>query len=223
MSFTDVFRYAAGQTDLYAYPASSSYALSSTPWLANRVLATELVAGLYSVVCDETKSVNWSIFDGSAVPATHDDAIRAVVFEADSTEDILTILQSGSATVRTPVASNGRLTGPIIIGDSYLNAKARAFTWLITPVSGVSVGDVTCKFGATSSKCSDESFIVDGTVEAVVIDTVTYWKLIAELDPEDTEGLPEDKYRWSAALVYADGSQETRYYGDEWLKIAATR
>jgi len=125
--------------------------------------------------------------------------------------------------VSNPVLSNGKLSGPIMIGDSYLNSKARAFTWLITPVSGVSVGTVTCKFGAASSKCVDNSFIVDGTVEAVEIDTVTYWKLIAELDPEDTEGLPEDKYRWSVALVYADGSQETRYYGDEWLKKAATR
>ena len=122
-----------------------------------------------------------------------------------------------------PVLSNGKLSGPIIIGDSYQNENARAFTWLISPVSGVSVGTVTCKFGAIAGGCADKQFIVDGTVEAVTVDAVAKWKLIAELDTEDTANLPEDKYRWSVALVYSDGSQETRYYGDEWLKIAATR
>ena len=67
-----------------------------------------------------------------------------------------------------PVLSNGKLSGPIIIGDSYQNENARAFTWLITPVSGVSVGTVTCKFGAIAGSCADKQFIVDGTVEAAV-------------------------------------------------------
>lgn len=225
MSFTKVFRYTAGQTDLYAYPGSASYALSSVPWLANRVLATELIAGLYSVTCDETKSEEWSVFDGTAVPADHDAAIVGLSFsETDSNlSTILTLLESGIAVTRTPVATNGKLTGPIIIGDSYQSENARAFSWLINPVSGVNVATVSCKFGAISGGCSDKQFIVSGTVEAVTVDAVAKWKLVAELAPEDTEDLPEDKYRWSVALVYSDGTQETRYYGDEWLKKAATR
>lgn len=135
----------------------------------------------------------------------------------------MSLIQSGDAVTRTPVAANGRLTGPIIIGDSYQSENSRAFSWLINPVSGVNVATVSCKFGAIAGSCADKQFIVTGTVEAVTVDGVPKWRLIAEPDPEDTANLPEDKYRWSVALVYADGSQETRYYGDEWLKIAATR
>lgn len=82
MSFTETFTYTAGQTDLYAYPASGSYALSSTPWNDNRVLATELVAGYYTVTMDEAKSAVWSVFDGATVPTTHDDAIVTIRYEA---------------------------------------------------------------------------------------------------------------------------------------------
>lgn len=122
-----------------------------------------------------------------------------------------------------PVLSNGKLSDAIIIGDSYLSANARAFTWLIDPVSGVNVATVTCKFGAIANGCAEKQFIVDGTVEAVTVDGDPKWKLIAEVNTDDTADLPEDKYRWSVALVYSDGTQETRYYGDEWLKKAATR
>ncbi len=79
--FTEVFAYIPGRT-LYAYPASASYALSSTPWTANRVLASEIVAGLYSVTMDEGLSEDWSVFDGAAVPASHDAAVFSIQFES---------------------------------------------------------------------------------------------------------------------------------------------
>lgn len=82
MAFTETFTYTAGQTDLYAYPASASYALSSTPWTTHRVLCTEVIAGYYSATMDESKGAVWSVFDGSAVPTTHDDAIATIRYES---------------------------------------------------------------------------------------------------------------------------------------------
>lgn len=78
--FTETFTYEASQTDLYAYPASGSHPFAD--WATHRVLASEVAPGLYSVTMDESKSPNWSVFDGSAQPTSHDDAIVSIRYEA---------------------------------------------------------------------------------------------------------------------------------------------
>jgi hypothetical protein len=72
----NLFIYSAGQTDLYAFPASNAYPFSG--WSTHRVLCTELQPGLYQANIDVNKSTLWSVFDGAAQPTTHDDAIQTL-------------------------------------------------------------------------------------------------------------------------------------------------
>lgn len=78
-------------------------------------------------------------------------------------------------------------------------------------------------FGAKSKKCPDNyAFLASGTVSLVTIDTVGYWKMKVELQSADTVNLIEDVYNWTASLVYSDGKQETKFYGEEWLRKSLT-
>ncbi len=73
MPFTELFVETPGQTNLYAFPASASYALST--WATHRVLALEVQTGLYSATCDDAKSTKWLVFVGATQPANMNEAI----------------------------------------------------------------------------------------------------------------------------------------------------
>lgn len=165
----------------------------------------------------------YAIFEGTSQPTDWYQAVSIISVGGSEISSVLAILQSGSAISRSPVATNGKLSGPIFIGDAYLDSHGRAFSWLVSPVAGVSVGTVTCKFGGKSKKCPDNySFLASGTVSLVTIDSVDYWKMKVDLQSSDTVNLIEDVYNWTASLVYSDGKQETKFYGEEWLRKSLT-
>lgn len=215
-------------TTVYHIGSQAGVAVSAMPipgdlanW-ATRTQFTESASPNQGLFSASLADGLYAIFEGASQPANWYQAV-SIVPVGTGTEAILAILQSGSAVSRSPVATNGKLSGPIFIGDAYLDSHGRAFSWLVSPVAGISIGTVTCKFGAKSKKCPDSySFLANGTVSLVTIDTVDYWKMKVDLQSTDTVNLIEDVYNWTASLVYSDGKQETKFYGEEWLRKSLT-
>lgn len=103
------------------------------------------------------------------------------------------------------VSPTGEISGPIIIGDDYLDEHSRAFEWTVTALSGVDVGDAQFWFGGENS--AGDSWLVQGTVTDAGGGN---WTVKAELQRTDTANLPEGKYEYSAELRDGSGNQVTR-------------
>ena len=108
-------------------------------------------------------------------------------------------------TVSQPVASNGQITSPIVIGDDYLATHGRAFEWTIASQTGVTAASASCKFGV--KHCDKGSFIVDGTVTDNLDDT---WTLSFDVTKTDTSSMAEGDYEWSVELLDSSGNEITR-------------
>ena len=68
----------------------------------------------------------------------------AVLYAVKSKTDLIT---SGNVQTALPVTAAGQIASPLVIGDDYLNANGRAFSWTVALPTGYSVGSSTCKFG----------------------------------------------------------------------------
>jgi hypothetical protein len=132
--------------------------------------------------------------------ATPEDPTTGIL---DTIRDKTALITSGSVQTSLPVTSAGQITGPLYIGDDYLNANGRAFSWTISPRSGVTVGTATCLFGGSYLS---SSWLVTGTV---IDNGNNTWTLRFELPRTVTESLVAGFYAWSVELRNAAGTEIT--------------
>lgn len=126
----------------------------------------------------------------------------------DTIRDKTNLITSGSVSTALPVTSQGQLTGPLYIGDDYLNANGRAFAWTVALPTGYVAGTSTCKFGmAYEDDSGSYSFSVTGTVIDAGSGNVT---LRFDVPKATTSTLAAGWYRWSVEHTAADGTEITR-------------
>ena len=115
---------------------------------------------------------------------------------------------TGRVTVVNPVDNTGKVTGAIVIGDDYLAANSRAFSWTIPAISGVTAATATPWFGGKLD--NDNAWLVDGTL---TVDG-SNWVLSFDLAKEDTLNLESGYYAWSVEVKSATGVEITRVRSD---------
>lgn len=137
-------------------------------------------------------------YNGTTVVAGTDVVVSGdSVTEVDKPSEILSKLAGGSVTWTAPVTAAGTIDQPIVIGDDYFASSSRALDWYVDP--GVfPVANATCFFGGKSP--SKPGWKVQGTVSAVVVDSVPKWRLRFELANTDTGALQPATYEWSVEL-----------------------
>jgi hypothetical protein len=127
----------------------------------------------------------------------------------DEIRDKTALIQAGgTVNVSTPVTASGQLASPLIIGDDYLNANGRAFSWTVALPSGFVAATATCKFGMRYE--DDEgvnSFIQSGTVIDAGSGNVT---LRFDVAKAVTGLLRPGWYDWSVEIASASGTEITR-------------
>jgi hypothetical protein len=107
----------------------------------------------------------------------------------------------GTAQAQLNLASTaGQLTGPIIIGDDYKTANARAIVVTFPSTFEVSA----CKLGFYRD--ADNSVIVSGTAGALTDGEV---ELTYQIDRTETEDLKEGLYKFSAEVIDGAGNEVT--------------
>ena len=118
------------------------------------------------------------------------------------------IQAGGTVTVSTPVTESGQLASPLIIGDDYLNANGRAFSWTVPLPSGFVAATATCKFGMRYEDDQGiNSFIQSGTVIDAGSGNVT---LRFDVAKSVTGLLRPGWYDWSVEIASASGTEITR-------------
>lgn len=112
---------------------------------------------------------------------------------------------SGSVTASSPVSPTGTINGPIIIGDDYLAANSRQFSWEVAAVTGLSAATAVCSFGGTRN---GTGWLVTGTVTDLGSGT---WRLAFDLPRASTSALDPGYYAWSVEVKGpTDGAEVTR-------------
>ena len=118
------------------------------------------------------------------------------------------IQAGGTVNVSTPVTASGQLASPLIIGDDYLNANGRAFSWTVALPSGFVAATATCKFGMRYEDDQGvNSFIQSGTVIDAGSGNVT---LRFDVAKAVTGLLRPGWYDWSVEIASASGTEITR-------------
>lgn len=122
----------------------------------------------------------------------------AVLYAVKSKTDLIT---SGNVQTALPVTAAGQIASPLVIGDDYLNANGRAFSWTVALPTGYSVGSSTCKFGMRYEDSQGvNSFIVSGTVIDAGGGNVS---LRFDVPRTTTETLRPGWYDWSVEIASA--------------------
>jgi len=122
----------------------------------------------------------------------------AVLYAVKSKTDLIT---SGNVQTALPVTAAGQIASPLVIGDDYLNANGRAFSWTVALPTGYTVGSSTCKFGMRYEDSQGvNSFIVSGTAIDAGGGNVT---LRFDVPRATTETLRPGWYDWSVEIASA--------------------
>ncbi len=203
-SITAYYTHAATGSTLYAFPVGQSLA----NWTTLRVALTEAAApNLYRYSGTlSTTYPQWVVFSGASQPSGWDQAVSGVI---DLTQIDILAGVSANVTVEVvqPVATNGQLLSPIVIGDDYLASNNRAFVWTIDEITGYSAGTAACYFGL---EYGSNSVVVDGDVTDNGDGT---WDLSFDVARTDTENLPEGPYAWSVEVRSASNVEITSIRG----------
>lgn len=126
----------------------------------------------------------------------------------DAIKDKTDLITSGSVQTSLPVTASGQITGPLFIGDDYLNANGRAFAWTVALPTGYVLGTSTCRLGMEyMDESGSYSFVVTGTVIDAGSGNVT---LRFDVPRATTETLAPGWYRWSVEHRDAAGVEITR-------------
>lgn len=126
----------------------------------------------------------------------------------DAIKDKTDLITSGSVQTSLPVTASGQITGPLFIGDDYLNANGRAFAWTVALPTGYVLGTSTCRLGMQyMDESGSYSFVVTGTVIDAGGGNVT---LRFDVPRATTETLAPGWYRWSVEHRDASGVEITR-------------
>ena len=126
----------------------------------------------------------------------------------DEIRDKTALITSGTVNTALPVTASGQITSPLVIGDDYLAANGRAFSWTVSLPTGFVAATASCKFGM---RFEDEqgvnSFISTGTVTDAGSGNVT---LSFDVAKTVTGTLRPGWYDWSVEIVSASGTEITR-------------
>jgi hypothetical protein len=126
----------------------------------------------------------------------------------DEIRDKTALITSGTVQTALPVTASGQITSPLVIGDDYLAANGRAFSWTVALPPGFVAATASCKFGM---RFEDEqgvnSFVSTGTVTDVGSGNVT---LSFDVAKTVTGTLRPGWYDWSVEIVSASGVEVTR-------------
>jgi len=126
----------------------------------------------------------------------------------DEIRDKTALITSGTVQTALPVTSSGQITSPLVIGDDYLAANGRAFSWTVALPPGFVAATASCRFGM---RFEDEqgvnSFIATGTVTDAGSGNVT---LSFDVAKTVTGDLRPGWYDWSVEIVSASGVEVTR-------------
>lgn len=114
------------------------------------------------------------------------------------------LIGTGAINGSSPVSDTGVIS-PIVIGDDYLAANGRAFTWTVDKPSGFSLTNAMASFGASNDDA--EGWLVTGTITDNGDDTLL---LSFDLEKDDTAGLNPTLYRWSVEIADATGVEITQ-------------
>lgn len=133
--------------------------------------------------------------------ATEDPSSRLARIESKTS-----LLGSASVSVLAMVTPEGEISGPIVIGDDYLEVNGRSFEWTVPAVPGMVVGDVDFYFGG-KPVYGGSGWLVQGEVSDAGGGN---WLLSADLPRTATNNLSEGQYRWSGEIRDAAGNEVTR-------------
>ena len=126
----------------------------------------------------------------------------------DAIKDNTDLITSGTVQTSLPVTSSGQITSPLVIGDDYLAANGRAFSWTFALPTGFVAATASCRFGM---RFEDEqgvnSFVATGTVTDAGSGNVT---LSFDVAKTVTGTLRPGWYDWSVEIVSASGVEVTR-------------
>jgi len=127
----------------------------------------------------------------------------------DEIRDKTALINSGGIIyVNTPVTASGKINGPLIIGDDYLAANGRAFTWTVPLPSGYSIATSSCKFGMSiETELGDVGFIVTGSLSDAGGGNVT---LSFDVARTVNSILVPAWYKYSVEIISADGTEITK-------------
>lgn len=98
------------------------------------------------------------------------------------------------------VSPAGKISRPITIGDDYLIANSRSFSWTVDAVPGFSLGDVQVRWGGSITKAGTR-YTFEGTGSVDLVDD--RWRIRCELLGSATEGKPSGAWDWSVELSVA--------------------
>jgi hypothetical protein len=126
----------------------------------------------------------------------------------DSIKDKTDLITSGTVQTSLPVTSSGQITSPLVIGDDYLAANGRAFSWTVALPTGFVAATASCRFGMRfEDETGVNSFISTGAVTDAGSGNVT---LSFDVAKTVTGDLRPGWYDWSVEIVSASGVEVTR-------------
>lgn len=126
----------------------------------------------------------------------------------DAIKDKTDLITSGTVQTSLPVTSSGQITSPLVIGDDYLAANGRAFSWTVALPTGFVAATASCRFGMRfEDETGVNSFISTGTVTDAGSGNVT---LSFDVAKTVTGDLRPGWYDWSVEIVSASGVEITR-------------
>jgi hypothetical protein len=126
----------------------------------------------------------------------------------DEIRDKTALITSGTVYTALPVTSSGQITSPLVIGDDYLAANGRAFSWTVALPTGFVAATASCRFGMRfEDETGVNSFVATGTVTDAGSGNVT---LSFDVAKTVTGDLRPGWYDWSVEIVSASGVEVTR-------------
>jgi hypothetical protein len=126
----------------------------------------------------------------------------------DEIRDKTALITSGTVYTALPVTSGGQITSPLVIGDDYLAANGRAFSWTVALPTGFVAATASCRFGMRfEDESGVNSFVSTGTVTDAGSGNVT---LSFDVAKTVTGTLRPGWYDWSVEIVSASGVEVTR-------------
>jgi hypothetical protein len=126
----------------------------------------------------------------------------------DAIKDKTDLITSGTVQTSLPVTSSGQITSPLVIGDDYLAANGRAFSWTVALPTGFVAATASCRFGMRfEDETGVNSFVSTGTVTDAGSGNVT---LSFDVAKTVTGTLRPGWYDWSVEIVSASGVEVTR-------------
>jgi len=213
-SITVQFIGTAGQ-NYKAIPSSGSLA----NYVASGVSASPVAGqnGKFTIILDDAVATKWTVFRGLTQPTSwelfhleidlSDESVLSDVLDRlDAIDASTSLIGNANAAVIAMVSPTGEIASPLIIGDDYLAANERAFTWDLPAITGVTVGTATAYFGGKMIN-GEDNWLASGTVTDI---GSGQWRISVDLPKTATADLQPGRYRWSCEIRSASGTEITR-------------